>query len=169
MFERLSPMSFPSIVRGYLQHDLITFNDSFDYTPAWSWTNPTIGDQRIRIEGDLNLQWNNFTGGPIPVVDVDIVLLLEDFSAGTTSLLVASTLSTPVSGDTIILPVLLEEVDIGDGDGDRIILSFRGQALVSNSQVMLRESLVLTLLPEPSTALLLGLAISVVSLWHRRG
>jgi uncharacterized protein (TIGR03382 family) len=124
----------------------------------------------VNIAGTMVLNWNGVNGLGRPV-DVDVVIAKIPAS-GTPSVLYSATVSKPHPfpsvGDSVNLPVTLANVSVNSGDS--IVFTLRGKNSVGplGAWVNLYDSLVITSIPSPASAALLGLGGLVASRRRRR-
>jgi hypothetical protein len=157
----------PPVLPGRLIHNVhpSTWGD----VPLVRWMNP-FGNTAASIAGTLTLNWNGVNGLGRPV-NVDVVIAKQNTITNSTTVLYSTTVAKPNPfpsvGDSVFLPISLTGISLAAGD--TIIVSHRGQSSVGplGAWVNLYDSLGVTVVPAPGSAMLLGLG-GVLAVRRRR-
>ncbi|MCK4659135.1 MAG: hypothetical protein KAV82_06395, partial [Phycisphaerae bacterium] len=119
-------------------------SSAWNYVPLVRWANPMGDGFQLDIEGVLTVMWSGQNGVGSPC-DVDVVIAHADVSAGTTIPLYAVTASKPTPGDsvgdTVDLPVQLDDVVVDAGDS--IVFTFRTRVSIQNRWNYLDDNVIL--------------------------
>ncbi len=149
----------PPIFNNRLTHNIYT--TAYESIPMMRWVNPVGDSTVVDIAGTLGVTWsgNDFFGVP---VEVDVVIAVNDFSAGVTTALLSDTLikSTPFPsvGDSTIVEVDLGQVVLDQGDSIIISLRARDSFDGDGRWIVMEDNVTITLVPTPGATALLGMA-----------
>jgi len=143
----------PLIDQNGLLHQLAA--SRFDSAPVMRWQNPVGEGALIDIVGEFLVTWNS-TGATKPSVDDEIVVALDDASAGEIIPLFQTVASKPTPGggaESLVVPIDLSAVAIDAGDS--ILITHRGVDVDSGWIDLHDQDVMITLIPSPGSAGLL--------------
>lgn len=158
----------PPIFNNRMTHN--SHVSQYEAIPMVRWINPVGDGTLVDIVGNLNVAWSGHDLIGVPM-DVEVVIALNDFSAGVTSILSDELVSKPNQlpsvGDSTNIPVSIGQVSLDQGDS--IIVTLRAQRSVAGDGrwVVLEDSLSVTLIPAPGAAGVMGMA-GLIALRRRR-
>lgn len=125
-----------------------------DESPLVQWIDPVQQAFEMNIAGTLQVGWQGETGG-YPV-DVDLVIAQES-AGGTFNVLFADTVSKPTDDTTKEFLNVPVNVCALISPGDSLIFSLEADGESSGNWITLDDGLTLTIVPEPSTLVILGM------------
>lgn len=158
----------PPVFNNRMTHNV--HKDAYEAIPMMRWINPVGDNTIIDINGSLDIKWSGHEFFGVPV-GVDVVIAVNDFSTGVTTILLGETLSKtkpfPSIGDTTTVEVSLGRVTLDEGDS--IIISLRGHSSFDGDGrwVVMEDNVSITLTPAPGASALLGMA-GLAALRRRR-
>lgn len=162
--------SSPPIMQDRIIHNLHT--TTYDGVPVVSWINPMGDGVLVDVGGSLRLRWSGGGGLGFPV-DVDVVVAVEDASAGIVTPLFSGTFSKPTGlpsiNDELVIPIGVTGSVALDTD-DRIIVSHRAREAFGpiGMWATVFDEVSITLVPSPGAMALLGLAGLLAGARRRR-
>lgn len=168
----------PPIDRYTIWHDLTAHTHSYQYASAVDWVNPVGDGAVLNMSGSFRFLWEGHFSTGSPAAPVESVLAKFDASSGTFTPLWSGSFTNPTVGDalsaasTFTAPITLLGVRMDAGDYLRF--SFRSTADESATPLWIgmRDGMYMRLVavvPEPASALLLGLGgLALAGLHVRR-
>ncbi len=158
----------PPIFNNRMTHNIHV--DAYQAIPMMRWINPVGDNTVVDIAGTLGITWSGHEFFGVPV-DVDVVIALNDFSTGETTILLGETLTKskpfPSVGDSTDINVSLGQITLDEGDS--LIFSIRGNSSFGGDGrwIIMEDNISITLIPAPGASALMGLA-GLAALRRRR-
>jgi hypothetical protein len=149
----------PPIFNNRMTHNI--HSTAYSAIPMMRWINPVGDNTVIDIAGTLDVTWSGHEFFGVPV-EVDVVIAVNDFSTGVTSVLVGETLSKatpfPSVGDSSVVDVSLGQVVMDEGDSLIFSLRARDSFDGDGRWIVMQDNVTITLTPTPGASVLLGIA-----------
>jgi hypothetical protein len=159
----------PPILPARLVHNV--HESAVHAIPLVRWVAPLGPMSDLAITGSLTVNWNGLHGLGLPVA-VDVVIAKQNAAQTSTTLLFSQTVSKPNNfpsvGDSLVLPINLQNISMNTGDS--IIITHRGrQGFGPNGGwVNLYDNISFSAIPSPGALGVLGLGAIAVLRRRRR-